>query len=213
MSLNQASSGRSPGSLMSGRQDAPRVVGVAPHLRGERRETRKARLIAQLRGEFDLELAPVEVAAEIEYVRFEERLDTPDGRPRAETRDTGERLAGHAPDAHRENARDRRPAGPRRGGCGAPRRSVAATDSRARHPKGGSASARGATSAARGDGPAPGIPAAGARTSGAPRAQRAAPRARRGARAMPGARDGCRRSSRWSPRSRRPVILFRSVPE
>src|SRR2546421_3011379 len=110
MSLNQASSGRSPGSLMSGRQDAARVVGVAPHLRGERRETRKARLIAQLRGEFDLELAPVEVAAEIEYVRFEERLDTPDGRPRAETRDTGERLAGHAPDAHRENARDRRAA-------------------------------------------------------------------------------------------------------
>src|SRR5213082_4189615 len=93
MSLNQASSGRSPGSLMSGREDAARVVGVAPHLRGERRETRKARLIAQLRGEFDLELAPVEVAAEIEYVRFEERLDTPDGRPRAETRDTGERLA------------------------------------------------------------------------------------------------------------------------
>src|SRR5439155_440396 len=97
MSLNQASSGRSSGSLMSGREDAARVVGVAPHLRGERRETRKARLIAQLRGEFDLELAPVEVAAEIEYVRFEERLDTPDGRPRAETRDTGERLAGHAP--------------------------------------------------------------------------------------------------------------------
>src|SRR5437868_10770302 len=110
MSLNQASSGRSSGSLMSGREDAARVVGVAPHLRGERRETRKARLIAQLRGEFDLELAPVEVAAEIEYVRFEERLDTPDGRPRAETRDTGERLAGHAPDAHRENARDRRAA-------------------------------------------------------------------------------------------------------
>src|SRR5438132_1137097 len=97
MSLNQASSGRSSGSLMSGREDAARVVGVAPHLRGERRETRKARLIAQLRGEFDLELAPVEVAAEIEYVRFEERLDTPDGRPRAETRDPGERLAGHAP--------------------------------------------------------------------------------------------------------------------
>src|SRR2546429_2966409 len=105
MSLNQASSGRSSGSLMSGREDAARVVGVAPHLRGERRETRKARLIAQLRGEFDLELAPVEVAAEIEYVRFEERLDTPDGRPRAETRDTGERLAGHAPDARSEERR------------------------------------------------------------------------------------------------------------
>src|SRR5205807_8220979 len=86
---------------------APGAAGVAPHLPGERRETRKARLIAQLRGEFDLELAPVEVAAEIEYVRFEERLDTPDGRPRAETRDAGERLAGRAPHAHRENARDR----------------------------------------------------------------------------------------------------------
>src|SRR5439155_21674076 len=110
MSLNQLHRGARPGSLTSGREDAARVVGVAPHLRGERRETRKARLIAQLRGEFDLELAPVEVAAEIEYVRFEERLDTPDARPRAETLGTRERLARHAPHAHRQSGRDRPPA-------------------------------------------------------------------------------------------------------
>src|SRR5204862_7080596 len=110
MSLNQLHRGARPGSLTSGREDAARVVGVAPHLRGERRETRKARLIAQLRGEFDLELAPVEVAAEIEYVRFEERLDTPAGPARAETPATGERRAGHPPDPHPENARDRRAA-------------------------------------------------------------------------------------------------------
>src|SRR5437762_13244011 len=114
MSLNQLHRGARPGSLTSGREDAARVVGVAPHLRGERRETRKARLIAQLRGEFDLELAPVEVAAEIEYVRFEERLDTPDGRPRAETRRTAERLAGHPPHAHRDNPRGPPAAAPER---------------------------------------------------------------------------------------------------
>src|SRR5947207_15181563 len=106
MSLNQLHRGARPGSLTSGREDAARVVGVAPHLRGERRETRKARLIAQLRGEFDLELAPVEVGAAIESVRVEERLDPPDGRPRAETRDTGDRIARHRREAHREKARD-----------------------------------------------------------------------------------------------------------
>src|SRR5438132_1361766 len=50
-------------------EDAARIRSVAPHLRGQRLERRKARLVAQLRRELDFNLATVQLAAKIEQVR------------------------------------------------------------------------------------------------------------------------------------------------
>src|SRR5579872_6716608 len=77
------------------------------HLRRERLQRREALLLAQLRREFDLDLAPVEIGLKIEQVRLEQRFDTTDRRPGAETRNARERLPGHPMDVNREDPRDR----------------------------------------------------------------------------------------------------------
>src|SRR5690606_8958404 len=65
-------------------QDATRLGGIAVHLRDQGRQVRVLLLVAQARDELDFDPAPVQVAVEVEQVRFEQRLDPADRRPRAE---------------------------------------------------------------------------------------------------------------------------------
>src|SRR3982074_2697284 len=90
-------------------EDAARIRSVAPHLRGQRLERRKARLVAQLRRELDFNPATVQLAAKIEQVRLQQRLDSGDRRaPALEVKIGGrtpqipsQALALHHPSAHR----------------------------------------------------------------------------------------------------------------
>src|SRR3981081_1089971 len=89
-------------------EDAARIPSVAPHLRGQRLERWKARLVAQLRRELDFNLATVQLAAKIEQVRLQQRLDSADRGARAEAGDARQRRAGHPVHAHRKNPGNRR---------------------------------------------------------------------------------------------------------
>ena len=80
------------------RQDGARLLGVAVHLRDQRRQIGEFHFVAQLGDEFDFDAAPVQVAVEIEQVRFEQaaRRRPPSGRvPRLDT--DGQRLRSPTP--------------------------------------------------------------------------------------------------------------------
>src|SRR3974390_3061600 len=66
-------------------ENPPRSAGIAAHLRGKLPECGEPLLIAQLRHELHFELAPIEVSAEVEEMRLEQRHRSVHGRTRAET--------------------------------------------------------------------------------------------------------------------------------
>ena len=55
-------------------KDLARVIRIAMHLLGEAGQIGEFQLVAQLGDELDFDMAPVEVAGEVEQVRFQQRL-------------------------------------------------------------------------------------------------------------------------------------------
>src|ERR1700732_2681077 len=80
------------------------------HLHHHRIQGLELDLITQLGHELDLDRPAVEVAGEVEYMRFEQWLDPADRGPRAQTRDSGKRTRIDSMDPHRRNTPHRRPA-------------------------------------------------------------------------------------------------------
>src|SRR5690606_11681750 len=71
------------------RENAARSRRIALHLLDERAQVRKPFLVAQSCDELDLQILAIQIALEVEYVRFEQKLLAVDGRSRTETCDGG----------------------------------------------------------------------------------------------------------------------------
>ena len=73
-----------------------RVIRIAMHLLGEAGQIGEFQLVAQLGDELDFDMAPVEVAGEVEQVRFQQRLHAVHRGARAEAGDRWPRCIAHA---------------------------------------------------------------------------------------------------------------------
>ena len=92
---------------MFGKEGA-RLFGVAVHLVGQRRQIIEFLFVAQLGDELHVDVAPVQVALEIEQVGFQQRLHALHRRPRAEAGDRRPRLVEHTVHPGCVDARQRR---------------------------------------------------------------------------------------------------------
>src|SRR5207342_1498765 len=94
--------------LLEGGQEVARLFGIAVHLRNQRGQVGERQFVAQARHEFDGDALAVQVAIEVEQMRFEQGLDAGDGRARAEAGDRSDRLRFDAMHARGVDALQRR---------------------------------------------------------------------------------------------------------
>src|SRR6478735_3215002 len=89
-------------------QDLARLLRIDVHLPHQRGQVGKFFFVAQLGDEFDAQATTVEVAIEVEQMRFEQWLGSEHGRARAQARHAGMLALPHALDPGGEDAGKRR---------------------------------------------------------------------------------------------------------